>query len=194
MLKKTGQMDMWTKLEYQTALSLAQKLRPATMFYETLRLQHAALSEAGAVTITQGKTFQGDGAVPFRNILDALSTTELKQTKVILDSSLGWVLLFDGSNKGKWHTKGELLLFRDVDEKGEVRERVLGIIFVTKDDLLELRKLQQKPFGHEATWGRIRDLLQSRFCTAEVSARNFEAGGWQLHLSWYHSNQGRDCA
>ena len=66
-----------------------------------------------------------------------------------------------------------MLLFRDVDEKGEVWERVLGIIFVTKDDLLELRKLQQKPFGHEATWGRIQDLLQSRFCTSEVSARNF---------------------
>ena len=93
-------MDMWTKLEYQTALSLAQKLRPATMFHESLRLQHTALSEAGAVTLTQGKTFQGDGAMPFRNILDALSSTELKQTKVILDSSLGWVLLFNGSNKG----------------------------------------------------------------------------------------------
>ena len=111
------------------------------MFYATLRLQHAALSEAGAVTITQDKTFQGDGAVPFQNILDALSSTELKQTKVILDSSLGWLLFFDGSNKEKWHTKGELLLSRNIDEKGEVRERVLGIIFVTKDDLLELRKL-----------------------------------------------------
>ena len=66
-LKKTGQMDMWTKLKYQTALSLAQILCPTTMFYESLHFQHAALSEAGAVTITQGKTFQGDGAVPFRN-------------------------------------------------------------------------------------------------------------------------------
>ena len=46
------------------------------------------------------------------------------------------------------------------------------IIFVTKDDLLELRKLQQKPFGHEATWGGIQDLLYSRVCAAEVSARN----------------------
>ena len=54
-----------------------------------------------------------------------LSSTELKQTKLILDFSLGWYLLFDGSNQGKWHTKGELLLFRDVDEKDEVRERVL---------------------------------------------------------------------
>ena len=172
-LNKTGQMDMWTKLEYQTALSLAQKLRPATMFYESLRLERAALNKACAVTMTQGKMFSEDGVVPFQNILDALSSTELKQTKLILDSSLGFVLRPDGSNKGKWHTKGELLLFRDVDEKGEVPERVLSIIFVTKDDLLEFGKLQQKPFGHEATCGRIRDLLQIGFYTTQVSAKNF---------------------
>ena len=98
---------------------------------------------------------------------------ELHTTKNILHSSVGWILLFDGSNKGRWSTKGELLVFRDCDEFGETRLGVLGIIFVTNNDVKELRRLAVKPFGHEAMWGRLRDLMQQRFCEIDPLAQNF---------------------
>ena len=81
--------------------------------------------------------------------------------------------MLDGSNKGRWSTKGELLMFRDVDEQGEVRLRVLGIIFIKPDDLAELKRLGLKPFGHQAQWNRIRGLMQERHCDDKHEAKNF---------------------
>ena len=36
----------------------------------------------------------------------------------------------------------------------------LGIIFVMKEDIKELRHLAMKPFGHEAMLGRLRDRMR----------------------------------
>ena len=159
---KQRDMDFLTRAEMRTAASIAQNLQPASQFYESLRLQHANFIDNHG-TLAKVPTYQGDGQKPFRNILDAMATGELHTTKNILHSSVGWILLFDGSNKGRWSTKGELLVFRDCDEFGETRLRVLGIIFVTNNDVKELRRLAVKPFGHEAMWGRLRDLMQQRF-------------------------------
>ena len=64
-----------------------------------------------------------------------------------------------------------MLLFRDIGEHCAVCEQVLGVMFVTEDDLLELHKLQFKLFGYQVTCKRIKDshvLLQSCICTSCV--------------------------
>ena len=102
-------MDFWTRAELRTALNIAQNLQPTTKFYGSLRLQHANyVDDHGA--LAKGPTFQGDGAKAFCNCTDGLSAVELRKMKGVLHTSVGWSLLFDGSNKGRWTAKGELLL------------------------------------------------------------------------------------
>ena len=108
--QKKWDMDFWTGAELRTILSIAQNLQPTSQFYESLRLQHKNYVDDHG-TLAKGPTFQGDGAKAFQNCTDGLSTVELRKTKGILHTSVGWSLLFD--NKGRWTTKGEHLLFRD---------------------------------------------------------------------------------
>ena len=123
---KQRDIDFWTLAKLRTAASIAQNVLAVSQCYELLRLQHANyIDDLGM--LAKVPTYQGDGQKPFRNILDATAMGELHTTKKNLHSSVGWILLFDGSNKGRWSTKGELLVFRDCDEFGEIRLRVLGI-------------------------------------------------------------------
>ena len=169
---KQRDMDFWTRAELRIAAGVAQNLRPVSHFYESLRLQHANYIDDHG-TLAKVPTYQGDGQKPFRKILEAMATGELHTTKTIMHSSVGWILLFDGSNKARWSTKGELHIFRDCDQFGEIRIRVSEIIFVTNNDVKELRRLAVKPFGHEAMWGRVCDLMQQRFCEMDPLAQNF---------------------
>ena len=43
---------------------------------------------------------------------------------------------------------------------------------MTNNDVQKLRRLAIKPFGHEAMWGRLRDLMLQRFCDIDPSAQN----------------------
>ena len=63
--------------------------------------------------------------------------------------------------------------FFEIDEFGEIRIHVLGIIFVTKEDIGELCRLAMKPFPREAMRGRLRDLMQERFCEVKPLSKNF---------------------
>ncbi|EPS60231.1 hypothetical protein M569_14572, partial [Genlisea aurea] len=95
--------------------------------------------------------------LPYRNCIDHLASQELALTADILRSSVGWSLLIDGSNKGSFHadatlfvqpllncvvyivtrarSKGELLLFRDCNEMGEIQLRCLGMVFLRMKEL-----------------------------------------------------------
>ena len=156
-----GFTEMWLQAEVRKCLAMAQRLDANTGFYDNMRLQHAAVSHAqGEVP---SRSYQGAGRLVFRNLVDSLASVELNDTRAMLTESLGWVLLLDGSNKGKFYTKGELLMFRDVSPEGDIRIRCLNMVFLKKKELQEYRKLGQKPFGASAQGVRMRDAIQERF-------------------------------
>ena len=106
---------------------------------------------------------RGDGNKVYRNCIDLLANAELQVTRETLDSSLGWVMMMDGSAKGRYETKGvaacqagELVLFRDIGPDGEVRTRTLGMMFVTPGDS---EQLSIQPFAADAWWIRTRDMM-----------------------------------
>ena len=60
---------------------------------------------------------------------------------------MGWVPIPDGTNKGKYRTKGELLMGRDVPHEGDIRGRCLHPLFLNSQELKEYKQLNVEPFG-----------------------------------------------
>ena len=156
--------EVWMVAEMQTALCMSQRLEPDSHFYEILRLQHSTVHRLkGNKSVLPEKTFQGKGDRVFRERVDHMATNELNISGKLVSTSLGWVLLVDGNNKGQYHTKGELMLFRDCWPEGDITIRTLCMVFLTKEELREYRKIGRKPFGAEALWQRMRDAMEQRF-------------------------------
>lgn len=65
----------------------------------------------------------------------------------IFVDSMGWVPIPDGTNKGKYRTKGELLMGRDVPHEGDIRGRCLHPLFLNSQELKEYKQLNVEPFG-----------------------------------------------
>ena len=105
--------DVWMVAELRTALEMSQSFNAGRHYYDILRLQHNAVTvfTSGSINVPL-KTYQGDGYRPYSHAVNALATHELNVTAQILQSSIGWVLLVDGSTKGAYSTKGDLMLFR----------------------------------------------------------------------------------
>ena len=155
--------------EIRTALAMAQRLDSTTSFYDNMRLQHRTVVEAvtGSQEGPPKKTYQGDGRRVFRTYIDHLATVEIERTRLILNESVGWVLMFDGMNKGKYSSKGEMVMGREVSAEGVIRVRCMHLLFLRNDDLVKYRRVQVKPFGATAQWERMRDASQSRYCQGE---------------------------
>ncbi|EPS57398.1 hypothetical protein M569_17419 [Genlisea aurea] len=152
----------WRATECRMAICMAQRLEPSCHFYANLRFIHEEVLAHKGESASPA-TYQGDGYNAYQNILHVAATLEIQRTKAIVEDSVGFCLLMDGSNKGRYSTKGELVLFRDVDAQGELRVRTLGMQFVAKGEIKECTRLKQTPFGHQKQWERLRLLFQERY-------------------------------
>ena len=160
--------EMWMGAEVRTALAMAQRLDSTTSFYDNMRLQHRTVAEAvsGSKDVPL-ETYQGDGRKVFRTYIDHLATVEIERTRLILNESVGWVLMFDGMNKGNYATKGEMVMAWEVSAEGIIRVRCMHLLFLKKAELVEYKRLQVKPFGASAQWAWMRDATQERYCQGE---------------------------
>jgi hypothetical protein len=152
----------WRATELKLAVRMAQRLEPSSHFYDNLRFVHEEVALHRGVT-PSAATYQGNGYSAYQNYLHVAATLEIQKTKALLEDSVGFCLLLDGSNKGRYTTKGELALFRDIDSNGELRIRTLGMQFVKRIDIQECTNLGTLPFGHQKQWERLRHLFQDRY-------------------------------
>ena len=93
--------------EIRAVVMMAQRLEPYRHFYPNMRLIHSAIGNHRGQVDPQGVpavTKQGDGYEAFYNILQVAASLEKQKTRAMVQESVGYCIMLDGSNKGSVHT------------------------------------------------------------------------------------------